>query len=128
MHLARVALIVEEYEEAIEWLTRCLDFHLVEDTPVEGKRWVVMAPSGGGCTFVLAKAANTRQRIGVGNQFAGRVGFFLHVDDFEAAEARLRENSVTITREPEDQPWGRVLVFKDMWGNQWDLIRPVSAT
>jgi catechol 2,3-dioxygenase-like lactoylglutathione lyase family enzyme len=124
MRLAHIALLIEDYDEAIEWLTRCLDFKVLEDTPMEGKRWILMQPQGGGCSFVLSKAKNTRQRIGVGNQFAGRVGFFLHTDDFAAAESRLRQNDVRIVREPEDHPYGRVLVFKDMWGNMWDLVQP----
>ena len=127
MHLAHIALVVEEYDAAIEWLTRCLDFTLLEDTPMEGKRWVMMQPTGGGCTFVIAQAKNTRQRIGVGNQFAGRVGFFLHTDDFATMEGRLRDNDVRIVREPEDHPYGRVLVFQDMWGNKWDLIQPKAG-
>jgi len=127
MHLAHVALLVDNYDEAIEWLTRCLNFELVEDTPTEGKRWITMRPKGGGCSFVLAQAATTRQRIGVGNQFAGRVGFFLHVDDFSTAEQRLRKNDVRIIREPADFPYGRVLVFQDDWGNRWDLIQPTKA-
>ncbi len=122
MHLARVALIVDDCDEAIEWLTRCLDFTLTEDTPEEAKRWVTMSPRDGGCGFVLAKASTTRQRIGVGNQFAGRVGFFLNTQNFAADEARLRENDVKIVREPKDMPYGRVLVFQDLWGNRWDLI------
>jgi len=128
MHLAHIALLVEEYDEAIEWLTRCLDFKLVEDTPIDGKRWIMMQPQGGGCTFVLGRAKNTRQRIGVGNQFAGRVGFFLHTSDFDTAESRLRQNKVRIVREPEDHPYGKVLVFKDKWGNMWDLIQPSDKT
>lgn len=126
MVLARVALLVDDYDEAIEWLTRCLAFALTEDTPTEGKRWVTMAPRGGDCSFVLAQAATIRQRVGVGNQFAGRVGLFLHTDDFLGDEARLRANDVRIVREAEDVPYGRVLVFQDMWGNRWDLIAPAA--
>lgn len=124
MHLAHVALIVDDYDEAIAWLQQCLAFRLIEDTPTEGKRWITMQPAGGGCSFVIAQAKNTRQRVGVGNQFAGRVGLFLHTDDFASAESRLRENQVRIVREPEDHPYGRVLVFQDKWGNRWDLIEP----
>ena len=127
MHLAHVSLLVDDYDEAIAWLTRCLDFRLAEDTPAEGKRWITMRPPGGGCSLVLAQAENTRQRIGVGNQFAGRVGLFLYTDDFAAAETRLRDNDVRIVREPADQPHGRVLVFQDKWGNRWDLIAPAAT-
>jgi len=124
MELAHVALLVDDYDEAISWLKRCLDFVLVEDTPTEGKRWITMRPAGGGCSLVLAQAANTRQRIAVGNQFGGRVGLFLHTQDFAKAEQQLRRNEVRIIREPADQTHGRVLVFQDMWGNLWDLIAP----
>ena len=123
MNLALVSLLVDDYDEAISWLARCLDFEVREDTPTEGKRWVVVGPRGGsGSGLVLAQAANTRQRVAVGNQFGGRVGFFLHVDDFAAAEARLREHEVRLEGEARDEPYGRVVVFRDMWGNRWDLV------
>ena len=126
MHLVHVALIVDDYDEAIAWLTDCLAFELVEDTPIDGKRWITMRPPGSQCSFVIAQAKNTRERIGIGNQFAGRVGLFLHTDDFASAEKRLRANEVRIVREPADHPYGRVLVFQDKWGNKWDLIQPTS--
>ncbi len=122
MTLKHIALLVDDYDVAIAWLTRCLAFELIEDTPTEGKRWIAMRPAGGGCSLILAKAKDDRQRASVGDQFAGRVGFFLATDDFAADEARLRANGVTIVREPVDQPHGRVLVFEDAWGNWWDLI------
>ena len=127
MQLAHVALIVEDYDEAIEWLSRCLAFELVSDKPEPGKRWVTMRPRGGGCLFVIAQAKNTRERIAVGNQFAGRVGLFLHTERFAEDEARLRAQGVRIVREPEEHPYGRVLVFQDMWGNRWDLIAPAAT-
>ena len=125
MHLAHVALLINDYDVAIDWLSRCLDFRVHEDTATEGKRWVTMTPSGGGCIFVLSRVKNVAQSSGVGKQFAGRVGFFLHTECFDRAEDRLRQNQVQIIREPEDQPHGRVLVFQDLWGNWWDLIQPV---
>ncbi len=125
-HLHAVALLVDDYDEAIAWLSRCLGFTVSADTPEPGKRWVTMQPPGGGCSLVLAQAANTRQRIGVGNQFAGRVGFFLYTTDFEASALRLRQNEVPIVREPEQHAYGQVLVFRDKWGNLWDLIEPAK--
>ena len=122
MHLAHVTLIVDDYDEAITWLTRCLAFTLTEDTPTEGKRCVTMTPRGGGCAFVIARASSPRQRERIGDHFGGRVGLFLRTDDLAGDEARLRAEGVAIVREPKDMPYGRVLVFEDRWGNRWDLI------
>ena len=120
--LRHVALLVDDYDAAIAWLSHCLAFETVEDVPTADKRWITMRPAGGGCSLVLAKAKDARQLAAVGQQFGGRVGFFLQTDDFGGVERRLRENGVSIIREPEDQPHGRVLVFEDAWGNRWDLI------
>ncbi len=122
MTLKHIAIVVDDYDKAVAWFRRCLKFELVEDTPVGGKRWVTMRPSGGGCSLVLGQARDQRQTDAIGNQFGGRVGFFLQTDSFAEDEGRLRENGVAIIREPVDQAYGRVLVFEDPWGNWWDLI------
>ena len=100
----RYSHCVFDYDSAIDWLSRCLDFRVHEVTATERKRWVTMTPSGGGCLFVLSRVKNTAHSEGVGNQFAGRVGFFLYTDNFDRAEDRLRQNQVQIVREPEDSP------------------------
>ena len=127
MQLAHIALLVDDYDEAIAWFERCLGFGVARDEVLpEGKRWVVVAPPGGGCSLVLAKAANTRQRVSVGNQFGGRVGLFLHCANLDAALERLREHDVRIEGAPRAEPYGRVAVFRDHWGNRWDLVEAVG--
>ncbi|HEY9292039.1 MAG TPA: VOC family protein [Microlunatus sp.] len=106
-----------------------LGFDLVEDSPAESskgrpKRWVVVRPPGAQTGLLLAKADGPAQEVAVGNQAAGRVGFFLEVDDFDALHARLTAAEVEIVRGPATQPYGRVLVFRDLAGNRWDLLEP----
>ena len=122
--LARIALVVKDYDEAIVFYTQKLRFTLIEDTVLSpAKRWVVVAPPGSdGCCLLLAKAANEEQLSRVGNQTGGRVFLFLYTDNFERDYANLLDQHVTIVREPVNETWGRVAVFADLYGNLWDLI------
>jgi catechol 2,3-dioxygenase-like lactoylglutathione lyase family enzyme len=121
--LAHIALVVKNYDDAIEFYTRKLDFTLVEDTPLTPeKRWVRVRPSGGGCELLLAKASNERQLASVGNQSGGRVFLFLYTDDFQRDYKNYRERGVRFVRPPASEPYGTVAVFEDLYGNLWDLI------
>ncbi|MFN8507795.1 MAG: VOC family protein [Dehalococcoidia bacterium] len=127
--LEQVALIVPDYDEAIAFFTSVLGFELLEDSPSltnEGrpKRWVVVRPRGGQTAILLARADGDAQRATVGAQFAGRVGMFLRVDDFQAEYDRLRAAGVSFVTEPRDEPYGRFAVFLDVAGNRWDLLGP----
>jgi catechol 2,3-dioxygenase-like lactoylglutathione lyase family enzyme len=129
MHLHQVALIVEDYDEAITFFVDVLGFELVEDSPSvtndgRPKRWVVVRPPGATTALLLARADGERQARAVGEQFAGRVGMFLRVDDFEATYDRMREAGVEFVTEPRQEPYGRVVVFVDVAGNRWDLLGP----
>ena len=124
-----VALIVHDYDPAIRFFVDVLGFELVEDTPsltTDGrpKRWVVVRPPGAQTGLLLARADGARQAAIVGQQHAGRVGFFLHVDDFASTYARLTAAGVEFVRAPTAAPYGRVAVFLDIAGNRWDLIGP----
>ena len=126
-HLNAIALLVKDYDEAIEYFTRILCFQLIEDTQLTpDKRWVVVAPpgSGNGSKILLAKAANERQLSAVGNQCGGRVFLFLHTDDFERDYQRMKKAGVDFLEEPREEVYGRVAVFQDLYGNRWDLIEP----
>jgi len=127
--LAQVTVLVEEYDPAIAFFTEVLGFELVEDSPAttndgRPKRWVVVRPPGGETTILLARADGAEQQATVGSQVGGRVGFFLHVDDFEASYQRMRAADVTFITSPRTEPYGRVVVFLDLAGNRWDLIGP----
>jgi catechol 2,3-dioxygenase-like lactoylglutathione lyase family enzyme len=124
--LATVALIVPDYDEAIDFFTRALGFELLEDRPLGGKRWVVVSPGRGlgGAALLLARAATPEQAALVGRQWAGRVGLFLHTADFAAMQARMQAHGVQFLEAPRDEPYGRVAVFEDHWGNRWDLLQP----
>jgi catechol 2,3-dioxygenase-like lactoylglutathione lyase family enzyme len=129
MHLQHMAIVVDEYDPAIEFFVETLGFELVEDSPSltndgRPKRWVVVRPPGAETGLLLARADGPRQADVVGNQFAGRVGLFLRVDDFDAAVARLRSAGVELVGEPRTEPYGRVVVFVDIAGNRWDLLGP----
>ena len=129
MHLEQLALIVADYDDAIAFYVDVLGFELVEDSPSETndgrpKRWVVVRPPGAQTAILLAQADGERQAAAVGDQFAGRVGLFLRVDDFGAAHERLRAAGVAFSGEPRDEPYGRVVVFTDPSGNRWDLLGP----
>jgi catechol 2,3-dioxygenase-like lactoylglutathione lyase family enzyme len=124
-----VALIVDEYDPAIAFFTGTLGFDLVEDSPSltndgRSKRWVVVRPPGAQTGLLLARADGGHQAAAVGDQAAGRVGFFLRVDDFDAAYRKLTDAGVTFVREPRTEPYGRVAVFLDIAGNRWDLLGP----
>lgn len=120
-----VALVVRDYDEAIAWYVGRLGFRVVEDTavPEQGKRWVVLSPSGEGqCRLLLARAATPEQRERVGDQAGGRVFLFLETDDFERDHAAYTRRGVEFVRPPQDMPYGRVAVFRDLYGNLWDLV------
>jgi catechol 2,3-dioxygenase-like lactoylglutathione lyase family enzyme len=122
--LMHIALVVADYDEAIDWYTQKLGFKLIEDTRLsEVKRWVLIQPPGeGSCQLLLAKAATEVQISRVGNQTGGRVFLFLHTDDFERDHENLRQQCITIVRGPSVEEYGQVLVFEDLYGNLWDLI------
>lgn len=124
--IIQIALLVNEYDEAIEFYTRKLHFTLVEDTVLsDAKRWVRIAPPGSaGCCLLLAKAANGEQKSRIGNQTGGRVFLFLNTDDFERDYQNLLDNKVTIVRQPVKETYGTVAVFADLYGNLWDLSEP----
>lgn len=128
-HLARVAILVRDYDEAIVYYTRVLGFTLLEDSPHgPGKRWVVVAPPGSReAALLLARAATDAQRSAVGNQTGGRVFLFLHTDDFARDYAAYRERGVRFVEEPRNEEYGRVVVFEDLYGNKWDLVEPGSG-
>lgn len=129
VHVSLVTLVVGEYDPAIEFFTGVLGFDLVEDSPAQTddgrpKRWVVVRPPGAETGLLLARADGAGQAAVVGRQAAGRVGFFLRVDDFEAMYQRLTGAGVEFARPPRTEPYGRVAVFIDIAGNRWDLIGP----
>lgn len=130
-HLALTSFLVPDYDEAIAWFTEALGFDLREDTLLApGKRWVVVAPSAAGGTggaLLLAKAGTPEQQALVGRQCGGRVGFFLHTDDFDADLANFARHGVRLKETPRHEAYGRVVVFEDRWGNLWDLIQPASV-
>ena len=129
-HLAMVAIIVRDYDEAILYYTKTLSFILVEDTVLsESKRWVIISPPGSsGCNLLLAKAANEEQKSHIGNQTGGRVFLFLYTDDFWRDYKDLQEKGVDFVREPSSETYGTVSVFKDLYGNLWDLIEPKNKS
>jgi catechol 2,3-dioxygenase-like lactoylglutathione lyase family enzyme len=121
--LAHMALVVDDYDRAIGYYTQVLGFTLVHDEVLsETKRWVLVSPGDGSCQLLLAKAASTIQEQAIGNQSGGRVFLFLHTNTFDEDHARLLAHQVEIVRPPEVMPYGKVLVFKDLYGNLWDLI------
>jgi catechol 2,3-dioxygenase-like lactoylglutathione lyase family enzyme len=129
MNLDLVSILVDDYDSAIAWFTNVLGFALVEDVPSltndgRAKRWVVVRPPGAATGLLLAKADGEVQAAAIGAQFAGRVGLFLRVDDFDATLARLRRANAEIVGEPREEAYGRVVVFRDRWGNKWDLLGP----
>ncbi|MEV0807321.1 VOC family protein [Micromonospora sp. NPDC050200] len=129
MRIDLVTLVVAEYDPAIAFFTEVLGFDLVEDLPSltndgRPKRWVVVRPPGGGTGLLLARADGERQARAVGDQVAGRVGFFLQVDDFDAVHRRMVDAGVEFVKPPRTEPYGRVAVFLDLAGNRWDLLGP----
>jgi catechol 2,3-dioxygenase-like lactoylglutathione lyase family enzyme len=132
-HLQLIALIVGDYDAAIDFFVDVLDFELVEDSASltndgRPKRWVVVRPKGGATGILLARADGETQQAAVGHQFAGRVGLFLRVDDFEATYQRMRGGGVTFVSEPRVEAYGKVAVFLDLEGNRWDLLGPGDAS
>jgi catechol 2,3-dioxygenase-like lactoylglutathione lyase family enzyme len=128
-HLELVALVVRDYDAAIRFFVDVLKFELVEDSPSltndgRTKRWVVVRPEGGQTGILLARADGDHQTTVVGQQFAGRVGMFLRVDDFDAAYARMVAAGVRFVSPPRDETYGRLAVFLDVEGNRWDLLAP----
>jgi len=131
VHLGLIALVVGEYDPAIRFFVDVLGFELVEDSPAltndgRAKRWVVVRPPGAATGLLLAQADGEDQAAAVGRQAAGRVGFFLNVEDFDAAYARMASAGVRFLAAPRTEPYGRVAVFLDIAGNKWDLIGPAS--
>lgn len=129
VYLEHVAVIVDDYDEAIRFFVDVLGFELAEDVPsatTDGrpKRWVVVRPAGAVTGLLLARADDDRQSAAVGNQFAGRVGLFLRVDDFDTEYARLNRMGVEFVTEPRHEPYGQVAVFLDVAENRWDLLGP----
>ena len=127
--IAHVAVVVRDYDEAIEFYTQRLGFELLEDTPLEtGKRWVLVAPPNTtGPSILLARAANADQLSRVGNQTGGRVFLFLHTDDFWRDYRALKSRGITFIGEPREETYGVVAVFEDIYGNRWDLVQPAAA-
>ncbi|XWN31653.1 MAG: VOC family protein [Devosia sp.] len=130
VHIGAVTLVVPDYDGAIAYFTRCLDFELVSDAPVTAqKRWVLVRPKGAGSTaLLLAKAATPSQTGAIGNQTGGRVFLFLHTDDFARDHARFVANGVHFLEAPRHEPYGTVAVFQDPFGNRWDLLQLKDGT
>lgn len=124
--IVHIALVVRDYDEALDFYQKKLDFELIEDTyqPEQDKRWVVVAPPGGrGTTLLLARASNPQQAAFIGDQAGGRVFLFLNTDDFWRDYERYKSRGVTFVREPKEADYGMVAVFQDLYGNRWDLIQ-----
>ena len=127
--VALVTLVVDDYDEAVRFYTEALGFRLAEDEPrPDGSRWVVVEPGteGHGTGLLLARAKGEGQRARIGDQTGGRVGFFLHTDDFARDHARMTAAGVTFLEEPRHEPYGTVAVFQDLYGNRWDLLQPAD--
>jgi catechol 2,3-dioxygenase-like lactoylglutathione lyase family enzyme len=126
--IAHVALVVEDYDDAIEFYTKKLGFTLVEDTVLsETKRWVLIAPPGSsGCCLLLAKAVGDEQKSRIGNQTGGRVFLFLKTDDFWGDYKNMQTAGVKFTSQPREEVYGTVAVFEDLYGNLWDFIGPAA--
>jgi len=140
--IAALSVLVPDYDEAIHYYTTVLGFELVEDSPVgtSGKRFVRVRPqtdhtqsseqltsTGGGCSLLLAKAKNSDEVARIGNQTGGRVFLFLHTADFDSEYLRLKNAGVDFTESPRDEDYGKVVVFRDLYGNLWDLVQSSPA-
>jgi catechol 2,3-dioxygenase-like lactoylglutathione lyase family enzyme len=124
LHIGAFALVVDDYDRAIAYYTGSLGFELREDSPREnGKRWVLVAPPGAQTAILLAKAANDVQSGCIGKQTGGRVGYFLHTDDFERDHALFLKRGVHFCEPPRHEAYGSVAVFEDLYGNRWDLLQ-----
>ena len=128
-HIAHIALVVTNYDEAIKFYTEKLNFVLLEDIKLsETKRWVKVAPPGNGqCCLLLAQAATEEQKSRVGNQTGGRVFLFLYTDDFWRDYNAMIEKKINFVRQPVKEPYGTVAVFEDLYGNLWDVIEPIEG-
>ncbi len=126
--IAHIALVVKEYDEAIEFYTKKLNFSLIEDTALSDvKRWVIVSPKGSnGCNLLLAKAANEEQTSRIGNQTGGRVFLFLYTDDFWRDYHAMIAKGIQFIRPPQEEAYGIVAVFEDLYGNLWDMIQQKS--
>jgi catechol 2,3-dioxygenase-like lactoylglutathione lyase family enzyme len=125
LSIAHISILVDNYDSAIDYYTQKLGFTLTEDKHLtESKRWVLVTPPGSACSLLLAKASTAEQVERIGNQTGGRVFLFLHTDNFDRDYARLLEHDIEIVREQTIEPHGKVAVFKDIFGNLWDLIEP----
>ncbi len=125
LSIVHISILVDNYDSAIDYYTQKLGFTLTEDKHLtESKRWVLVTPPGSACSLLLAKASTAEQVERIGNQTGGRVFLFLHTDNFDRDYARLQEHQVEIVREQTIEPHGKVAVFKDIFGNLWDLIEP----
>jgi len=126
--IAHIALIVKDYDEAIDFYTQKLDFKLLEDTKLsEENRWVIVAPPGAKeCSLILAKADNEMELRSIGNQAGGRVVFYLFTDNFDRDFKKFSERNIKFVRPPAAQDFGKVAVFEDLYGNMWDLIEPTE--
>lgn len=122
LRIGLFTIVVPDYDAAIAFYVDILGFDLVEDTPQPGKRWVVVAPKGAETGVLLAKAVGVSQEAAVGNQTGGRVGFFLETDDFTRDHTRMLANGVQFEEDPRHEPYGTVAVFRDPFGNRWDLL------
>src|SRR5262245_50007635 len=123
--LAKIALVIRDYDEALAFYVGALGFRLIEDTYIaeQNKRWVVVEPSGGGCQLLLARASTSEQESRIGNQTGGRVFLFLNTDDLWRDYRNYKRKGVIFVREPAEQPYGMVAVFRDLYGNLWDLVQ-----
>jgi len=123
--IALTTLVVADYDEAIAWYTGALGFSLLQDIDQGDKRWVVVGPAdGNAAALLLARASNDEQRARLGNQTGGRVGFFLNTDDFWRDHAAMTARGVTFLETPRDEVYATVAVFRDLYGNTWDLLEP----
>ena len=124
--IGHIALVVKEYDEAIQFYTQKLNFRVIEDTRLtETKRWVLIAPPGAKeCCLLLAKAGDEKQRNSIGNQTGGRVFLFLYTDNFQKDYGEMVERGINFIRLPTEEEYGTVAVFEDLYGNLWDLIQP----
>lgn len=127
-HIAHIALVVDDYDKAIQFYTKKLNFIQKEDTVLSAtKRWVVIRPPGsGGCNLLLAMASTEEQKTRIGNQTGGRVFLFLHTDNIHRDYKKMTEQGIEFVRTPAVEPYGTVAVFKDLYGNLWDLVEPAK--
>src|SRR5262245_21254529 len=122
MQLTQLAIVVRDYDEAIQYYTKVLGFNLIEDPAQPGKRWVVVKPPTGDVTLLLARAKNASEESCIGNQTGGRVFLFLGTDNFDRDYQAFKARGVKFVEQPRNEPYGKVVVFEDLYGNKWDLV------